>query len=128
MTPRTIQRTQNKQQLPAVVTRCSAAVLCALRVAGIVVGVVMGRNRCIGVVKGVRGDRKCPMARGTNCEVEYRVDEDWRLLDDSEGSLRVFLTDKMTEMKPENLEMIDRSQPVVVFVEIQVPSKYMRPL
>src|SRR5882724_9620691 len=115
MTPRTIQRTQNTQQLPAVVTRCSVAVLCALRVAGIIVGVVMGRNTCTSVVKRVWGDRKCPMVSGTNCEVEYRVDEDWRLLDDSEGSLRQFLTDKMTETKPKNLEMIDQSQPVVVF-------------
>ena len=32
MTPRTIKRTQNKQQLPEVVTRCNAAVFCALRV------------------------------------------------------------------------------------------------
>jgi len=78
------------------------ALLCALRVAGIVVGVVMGLNTCTSVVKRVWGDRKCPMASGTNCEVEYRVDEDWRLLDDSEGSLRLLLTDKMTETKTEN--------------------------
>jgi len=57
------------------------------------VDVVMGHNRCIGVVNRVWGDRKGPMASGTNCEVEYRVDENWRLLDDSEGSLRLFLTD-----------------------------------
>ena len=51
----------------------------------------MGRNRCSGIVKGVWGDRKGPMVSGTNCKVEYRVDEDWEL-DDSEGSLRLFLT------------------------------------
>ena len=67
----------------------------------------MGLNRCSGVVKGVWGDRKCPMASGTKCEVEYKVEEDWRLLDDSESSLRLFLPDEMTETKPENLEMID---------------------
>ena len=50
--------------------------LCALRVAGIVVGIVMGLNRCSGVVKGVWGDRKCPMVSGTKCEVEYKVEED----------------------------------------------------
>src|SRR5882724_8618566 len=85
-------------------------------------------NTCTSVVKRVWGDRKCPMASGTNCEVEYRVDEDWMLFNDSEGSLRLFLTDNMTETKPENLEMIDQSQPLFVFLEIQVPSKYMRPL
>src|SRR5882724_10002437 len=100
---------------------CSAALLYVLRVSGIVVGVVMGHNRCIGVVKGVWGDRKCPMASGTICEVEYRVDEDWRLLDDSVGSLILFLTDKMTETKPENLEMIDQSQPVVLFWKYKSP-------
>ena len=67
--------------------------MCALRVAGIVVGIVMGLYRCSGVVKGVWGDRKCPMVSGTKCEVEYNVEEDWRLLDDSESSLRLFLTD-----------------------------------
>ena len=51
--------------------------MCALRVAGLIVGVVMGRNKCIGVVKGVWGDRKCPMASGTKCEVEYKLDENW---------------------------------------------------
>ena len=71
-----------------VLSHCSAALLCALRVAGIIVG----HNRCTSVVKRVWGDRKCPMVSGTNCEVEYRVDEDWRLLDDSEGSLRLLLT------------------------------------
>jgi len=45
----------------------------------------MGCNTCASVVKRVWGDRKCPMVSGTNCEVEYRVDEDWRLLDDSEA-------------------------------------------
>ena len=53
------------------------ALLCSLRVAGIIVGVVMGHNRCSGVVKGVWGDRKCPMASGTKCEVEYKLDENW---------------------------------------------------
>jgi len=52
---------------------------------GVVVGVVMGSNMCHGVVKEVWGDRKGPITSGTNCEVEYRVDEDWRLLDDSEA-------------------------------------------
>jgi len=55
--------------------QCSAAPFCALRVAGIVVGVVMGHNRCSGVIKGMWGDRKGPMASGTNCEVEYRCYE-----------------------------------------------------
>jgi len=95
--------------------------LCALRVAGIVVGVVMGHNRCNGVVKGVWGDRKGLMASGTNCEVDYRVDEDWRLLDDSEGSLRLFVIDKMTETKPENLDIIERSQTVVVLWKYKSP-------
>jgi len=56
-------------------TWCSVAPLSALRVARIIVGVVMGHNRCIGVIKGVWGDRKCPMASGTKCEVEYKLDE-----------------------------------------------------
>ena len=54
----------------------SVALLCALRVAGIIVGVVMGHNRCSGVIKGVCSDRKGPMVSGTNCKVDYRVDED----------------------------------------------------
>jgi len=66
-------------KIPVVVTRCSAALLCELRVVGIIVGVVMGHNMCTSAIKRVWGDRKCPMASGTNCEVEYRVDEDWRL-------------------------------------------------
>ena|SRR5882724_2455717 len=33
------------------VTWCSEALLCGLRVAGIIVGVVMGHNRCICVIK-----------------------------------------------------------------------------
>jgi len=49
----------------------------APRVAGIIVGVVMGRDRCSSVIKGVWGDRKCPIASGTKCEVEYKVDENW---------------------------------------------------
>ena len=64
----------------AVFYHCSAAPLCALRVSGIIVGVVMGRNRCIGVVKGVWGDRNCPMASGTKCEVEYKLDENWEVV------------------------------------------------
>jgi len=56
---------------------CSVVLLCALRVAGIIIGVVISHIRCSGVVKGVWGDRKGPMASGTNCKVEYRVDEDW---------------------------------------------------
>ena len=50
--------------------------LCALIVAGIIVGIVMSHNRCSGVVKGVWGDWKCPMASGTKCEVEYKVEAD----------------------------------------------------
>ena len=42
-----------------------------------IVGVLMGHNRCSCVVKGVWGDRKCPMVSGTKFEVEYEVDEDW---------------------------------------------------
>jgi len=51
--------------------------LCALRVSGIIVGVVMGPTMCINVVKGVWGDRKCPMVSDTKCEVEYKLDENW---------------------------------------------------
>ena len=58
-------------------THCSVVLWCALRVAGIIVGVVMGHNRCSSVIKGVWGDRKCPMVSGTKSEVEYKVGENW---------------------------------------------------
>ena len=92
-----------------------------VRVAGLIVGVVMGHNRCSGVIKGVWGDRNGPITSGTNCEIEYRVDENWRLLDDSQGSLRLFLNDKRAKKKPENLEMIDQSQPVVFLWKYKSP-------
>jgi len=63
--------------------------------AGIILGVVMGHNRGNSVVKRVWGDRKCPMASGTKCEVEYEVDE--------------------------NLEMIYQIQPVAVMWKYKSP-------